>query len=98
LGRGFGPASPYPGRRSLVTIDEKMVERITKVLPRIPSNSEDVRVLTYIRTQLTPEGLDNRTGDFGGDPGVTHLHDVANRRLLPYETEAPMPVGDEDYA
>lgn len=68
-----------------MNINDRLVERIDKALP-LAEGTEDARVLEYIRTQLTPEGLEARGEE---DQDVTHLHAVAKTRLRPYEREQP---------
>jgi hypothetical protein len=67
-----------------VNRDERMIKLIDEALPNIPDTNEDSRVLRYIRSQLTPEGLQAREDEWGGNPGVQHLHEVARQRLRPY--------------
>jgi hypothetical protein len=64
--------------------NERMIARINAVwndLKDVPE-SEDKRVLGYIREALTPEAIEKRHED---DKAVGHLHDVAKTRLRPYE-------------
>lgn len=63
-----------------MNVMDRTVERIDRVEERV--TGEDKRVLAYIRSQLTPEGFAKRSED---DVDVSHLIQVANTRLRPYE-------------
>ncbi len=47
-------------------------------------DDEDERVLRYIRSQITPEGLAARPEHY---ENIIHLHEVARQRLAPYRAE-----------
>lgn len=73
----------------------RLLARIEAALPgalaaRAPGN-EDFNVLTYIKAQLQPEQLAWRD-NLPSPPGTVHLHEVANRRLKPYEKKEAQPV------
>lgn len=74
------------------TANERMIERIDAALNIIPApdpvegEHDDARVLGYIREQITPQGIAKRDEHSGG---VTHLHEVAEQRLKPYEKSTP---------
>lgn len=72
----------------MANVNEQIVQRIDATLPNIPQDDEAHNVLTYIRSQLQPERLAER--DAQEDSGVfdtSHLRDVANRRLRPFEAQ-----------
>lgn len=74
--------------------NSELVDLIDAIIPSIPNDAEDRRVLTYIRSQCSPDALAERAAQWGGDPGVAHLHDVARSRLRPYlnkETSSDRP-------
>lgn len=66
--------------------DKAMVERIRVALPRIPKQSEDYRVLSYVFQQLQPAALDARSED-KGKPGSSNIIWCAKDRLRRYETK-----------
>lgn len=61
----------------------RTVERIDAAKDSL--KGEDKTVLAYVRSQLTPEGFEKRSED---DQDVSHLIQVANTRLRPYERNA----------
>lgn len=58
--------------------DARLVQRIDQCLHLV--SGEDERKLVYIRSQLTPAGLERRADD-EFDSGVLHLHQIANSIL-----------------
>jgi hypothetical protein len=64
-------------------IFSRMIARIDAALAgRAQYNEEDRRVLTYIRSQITPKGQERRPELY---KAVDHLMEVAHQRLRPYE-------------
>lgn len=66
--------------------NQRLIERIDAALD-LPGDknmygSEDEEVLMSIKRSLSPAGLARRDE---WDQSVTHLHEVANQRLKPYE-------------
>lgn len=64
------------------TANEKLIDRINAVITG--ADEFDKPVLTYIRRQITPTGLERRGED---NQDVKHLHEVAATRLKKYETK-----------
>ncbi len=69
---------------------DDIIARIDRVLalpgPKNRYTDEDVNVLTYIRRQITAEGIAARDEDH---KIVTHLLEAAKARLAPYERNIP---------
>lgn len=61
-----------------MTAAEALIQRIDIAVKQLSPDSEDRRVLSYVRRQITPKGLDKRSDE---DQNVTHLYEVANDRL-----------------
>lgn len=65
--------------------NERLIDQIDTVLPDLPERDDfdTKRVLTYIRGELTPEGIAKREerADPSVDGNVTHLHQVAHEHL-----------------
>ena len=64
-----------------------LIERIDAALE--VATGEDRDVLRYVRSQITPEGIEKRPDE---DKNVSHLQEVARARLKNYETRN----GNED--
>lgn len=63
--------------------NERIIARIEAVESSL--NGESARVLAYIKEALTPASIARRPE---WDQSVTHLYEVANMHLKPYEKEA----------
>lgn len=63
--------------------NERLVEQIDAVLPDLPEQDDfcTKRVLTYVRDEITPEGIERREGQAALTGGVDHLHAVAHEHL-----------------
>lgn len=67
-----------------MNVNQRMIARIERAMPRIPASDEARNVLSYVRAELEPDAIAKRPE---WDQGVTHLLEVASQRLKPFETE-----------
>lgn len=72
--------------------NERLIDQIDEALPNLPEDDEfdSKRVLTYIRGEISAEGIAKRAerADPSVDENVGHLHQVAHEHLRRLGREA----------